>query len=277
MFLIMISSQIIFSTDNLVVGTFLSVGLVAYYSIGGSLMQYSSQVVAALSTTFIPLASGLDASGRTADLQKLLLRGTQGTLALVLPIGLTLLIRGKTFIGLWMGRQYSEISGTVLQILLITLFFTIANNTASNIMFGTSNQKAVAKWSMIEAVANFTLSIVLVKTIGIYGVAWGTSITMSVVHLIFWPRYVQKTLGVPVRKYIWEGWVKITLFSIPFAIVTVFVEKHWAARSLPVFALQVLSALPVYLLCAAAFFRKDALNLLRRWRLSRVERAQTIL
>jgi O-antigen/teichoic acid export membrane protein len=277
MFLIMISSQIIFSTDNLVVGTFLSVGLVAYYSIGGSLMLYSSQVVGALSTTFIPLASGLEASGKTAELQKLLLRGTQGTLALVLPIGLTLLIRGKTFIGLWMGKQFSEISGTVLQILLITLFFMIANNTASNIMFGTSNQKAVAKWSVIEAIANFTVSIVLVKTIGIYGVAWGTSITMSIVHLIFWPRYVQKTLGVPVRTYIWDGWVKITLLSIPFAIATVFVEKHWLARSLPVFALQVLTTLPVYIVFAGMFFRNDALNLLRRWRMSRVGNAQTIL
>ena len=106
---------------NLVVGSFLSVGLVSFYSIGGSLMFYSSQVVTALSTTFIPLASGLDASGRKERPAKLLLRGTQATLALVLPIGLTLLLRGKTFIGLWMGRQYSEVSGTVLQILLITL------------------------------------------------------------------------------------------------------------------------------------------------------------
>jgi O-antigen/teichoic acid export membrane protein len=276
MFIILISSQIIFSTDNLVVGTLLSVGLVAYYSIGGSLMIYSNQVVGALSTTFIPIASGMEASGKKEDLQKLLLRGTQGTLALVLPIGITLLLRGKTFIGLWMGKQYSEISGTVLQILLITLFFTVANNTASNIMFGTGNQKTVAKWSILEAAANFTLSIILVKTIGIYGVAWGTSITMSVIHLIFWPRFVQKTLGVPIRKYVWDGWVTITLFALPFAIATAWVEKHWPAKSLSVFFLQVLSVLPVYVLSSAAFFRKDALHFLRRWRTSRLERAQTI-
>jgi O-antigen/teichoic acid export membrane protein len=275
--IILISSQIIFSTDNLVVGTFLSVGLVAYYSIGGSLMIYSNQVVGALSTTFIPIASGMDASGKTEALQKLLLRGTQGTLALVLPIGITLLLRGKTFIGLWMGKQYSEISGTVLQILLITLFFTVANNTASNIMFGTGNQKTVAKWSILEAAANLTLSIVLVKTIGIYGVAWGTSITMSVIHLIFWPRFVQKTLGVPVRKYVWDGWFTISLFALPFAIATALVEKHWPAKSLSVFFLQVFSVLPIYVLSSAAFFRKEALHILRQWRTSRLERAQSLL
>jgi O-antigen/teichoic acid export membrane protein len=277
MFIILISSQIIFSTDNLVVGTFLSVALVAYYSIGGSLMLYSSQVVSAMSTTFIPIASGMEASGRTEALQKFLLQGTQGTLALVLPIGITLLLRGKTFIGLWMGKQYSEISGTVLQILLITLFFTVANNTASNIMFGTGNQKAVAKWSMIEAVANFTLSIILVKTIGIYGVAWGTSISMSVIHLIFWPRFVEKTLGVSAQKYVWDGWITVSLFAIPFAIVTALVEEHWPVKSLAVFIVQVLSTLPVYVASSALFFRKEALSVLRKWRTSKLERAQSLL
>lgn len=275
MFIIMIAGQVIFSTDNLVVGSFLSVGLVSFYSIGGSLMFYSSQVVTALSTTFIPLASGLDASGRKDDLQRLLLRGTQATLALVLPIGLTLLLRGKTFIGLWMGRQYSEVSGTILQILLITLFFMTANNTASNIMFGTGNQKAVAKWSTIEAVLNLTVSLILVKTIGIYGVAWGTSLTMSFVHLIFWPRYVHKIMGVPALKYVWDGWIKITLYSIPFAIATAFVEKHWFARSLPVFLLQILAVLPVYAICVGIFFRDETLNILRKWQASKLDRPQT--
>ncbi|MGA8940727.1 MAG: hypothetical protein WB439_16310, partial [Acidobacteriaceae bacterium] len=52
------------STDNIVVGAFLSVGLVAFYSIGGSLTVYSMQVVSSLSTTFTPSASGLDALGK---------------------------------------------------------------------------------------------------------------------------------------------------------------------------------------------------------------------
>ena len=277
MFIITVASQVVFNTDNLVVGSFLSVSLVAFYSIGGSLILYSGQVVTALSTTFIPLASGLDASGRSGDLQRLLLRGTQATLGIVLPIGVTLLLRGKTFIGLWMGKQYAEISGTVLQILLISLFFTIANNTASNIMFGTGNQKPVAKWSVIEAILNFVLSLVLVKTIGIYGVAWGTAISMALIHLIFWPRYVQKILGVSVKKYLWNGWIVLTLCSIPFAIASALVDRYWPAKSLPIFALQILAILPVYVISVGLFFRNEALNILRRWQASRLERSEAAL
>ena len=265
-FIIVIAVQVVFNTDNLVVGAFMSVGVVAFYSIGGSLVAYSRQIVTALSTTFTPLASSLEASGKTAELRQLLLRGTQATLALALPVSLTLLLRGKTFIGLWMGHQYSEISGTVLQILMISQFFGVANTTAGQIAFGIEKHKTVANWAITEAALNLALSIVLVKTIGLYGVAWGTSIATALIHLIFWPRYVNKLLGVPVRQYLWEGWTKITLCSIPFGVVCAVADRYWHAGSLVVFLAQIFVTLPVYVVCVVVVFRQEAAMLYRKWR-----------
>lgn len=273
-FVIVIASQIVMNTDNMVVGAFLSVGMVAFYSIGGSLAEYSRQVVNALSITFMPLASSLEASGRPADLQRLLLRGTQATLGIALPISLTLLLRGKTFIGLWMGHRYSEVSGTVLQILMLSQFFAIADGTAKSIMFATENHKPVAKWSSIEAVLNLCLSILLVKTIGVYGVAWGTSAVMATIHLIFWPRYIRRVLGVPVRTYLWQGWGKITLCAIPFGVVCVFADKYWHPASLILYFAQVAATLPVYALCVLMVFKDEAGKIFRKWQESKLVRAQ---
>jgi O-antigen/teichoic acid export membrane protein len=275
-FVILISSQIVFGTDNLVIGSFLSVGLVSFYSIGSSLVVYSNQVASALSTTFTPIASGLDASGKSEELRELLLRGTQATLGLVLPIGLSLALRGKTFIGLWMGKQYSNTSGTVLQILLIGLFFTVANSTGANIMFAIGKHKAVAKSGTVEAILNLGVSLVLVKTIGIYGVAWGTSITMAIVHCVFWPRHIRNTLGVPIKKYLWEGWTKLLLCSVPFAIASVIVDRRWHASSLPIFFLQILGTLPVYIICVFSVFRKESRLILRKLQISRMSKIETV-
>lgn len=271
-FIIIIAVQIVFYTDNVVVGAFLSVGVVTLYSIAGSLALYSGQVSAAMGSTFIPLASGMDAKGQTKNLQKLLLRGTQAALGLMLPIGLTLLLRGKTFIGVWMrlGPQFSHTSGTILQILLISQFFTIANSTAGQIAFGVDKHKSVAKSAAIEAAFNLSLSLILVKTIGIYGVAWGTAISMSVVHLIFWPRYVKRELGIPIRTYLWEGWIKVTLCAIPFAVVSVLVDRYLHVSSLITFFGQVLLTLPVYFLGVLLIFHKEALSAFRRWQASRM-------
>lgn len=273
-FIMIVSTQVIVNTDNLVVGAMLSVAVVSFYSIGSSLMTYSGQVVSALSTTFTPLASSLEASGRTEDLQRLLLRGTQATLGLALPISLTLLLRGKTFIGLWMGPQYSEISGTVLQILIISQFFNVANTTAGMIMMAIDKHKTVAKWLSAEAALNFGLSLVLVKVIGIYGVAWGTSAVVVVIHLIFWPRYVRTTLGVPIKRYLWEGWTGITLCSIPFALACAAADHYWHPHSLVEFFSQVALTLPVYAISVLIFFREEAGNILAQWRSSRAATSQ---
>lgn len=262
-FIIIIAGQIIFNTDNLVVGAFLSVALVTAYSIGGSLIQYASQVVTALSTTFIPLASNIEASGRPEKMRQFLLRGTQATLALALPISVTLLLRGKSFVGLWMGPQYSEISGTVIQILLIGQLFTIADLTAGAIMFATSQHKPVAKWASIEAMLNLGLSLILVRTVGVYGVAWGTTISMIVVHLIFWPRHVERTLRVPVGEYVWQGWLKITLCSLPFAAATAAVERFFPAHSKLWFFTEILLTLPVYAATVMLVFRGEVAELLQ--------------
>ncbi|HZY71718.1 MAG TPA: oligosaccharide flippase family protein [Edaphobacter sp.] len=271
-FIFIIAVQIIMNTDNMVVGAFVSVGMVAFYSIGGSLMSYSWQVVSAVSTTFTPLASGLEASGKMDDLRRLLLRGTQATLGIAMPISVALALRGKTFITLWMGPQYSEISGTVLQILIISQFFGIANGTAGSIMMAIDKHKPVAMWAVVEAILNLSLSIILVKIIGIYGVAWGTSLAMGIVHLTFWPRYVRKILEVPIKRFIWVGWIKITLCAVPYAVVCAITDRYWHAGNLISFFAQIIVILPVYAICVLAVFRSEVRLLFSKWQASRAVR-----
>src|SRR5262249_21338043 len=63
-FAINIAQQVIYYTDNIVVGAFLSASAVTYYAIGGGLIEYLRQIVGRLTTTFVPLASRLEAEGK---------------------------------------------------------------------------------------------------------------------------------------------------------------------------------------------------------------------
>ena len=265
-FIIVIAVQVVFNTDNLVVGAFVSVGAVAFYSFGGSLVAYSRQIVSAVATTFIPMASNLEASGKSEELQQLLVKGTQATLGLALPVSLALFFRGKTFLELWIGHKYSDVAGTVLQILMISQFFGVANTTAGQIAFGIGKHKSVANWAIVEAALNLSLSIVLAKTVGLYGVAWGTSIATTIIHLMFWPRFVQKELGVSVRTYLWQGWGKISLCSIPFGIVCAAADKYWHPTSMIVFFLQILGTLPIYAIFALWIFKDELRKMWDGWR-----------
>ena len=268
-FIFIIAVQIIANTDNMVVGAFLSVGAVTFYAIGGSLIGYSYQVSGALSGTFTPMASGFEAAGRFDQLRTMLIRGTQATLGLALPIAVTLVFRGERFIDLWMGPQYGAVSETVVRILMISLYFGVANGTAGSIMMAIEKHKPVARWAVYEAVLNLGLSILLIKTIGIYGVAWGTSIAITCTHLLFWPRYIQKTLGVSPRVYLLEGWGKITLCVLPYAAVCAVADRYWHPTNLVAFFSEILVTLPVYALCVILVFHEDCRSLLSKWQASR--------
>jgi len=79
-FLINLFQQLIYYSDNLVVGAFLSASAVTFYAIGGNLLEYLRMVIASLTTTFMPLASSFEAEGQQDHLRSLLIHGTQAAL-----------------------------------------------------------------------------------------------------------------------------------------------------------------------------------------------------
>jgi len=254
-FLTMISIQLVYQSDNLVVGAFVSAAAVSFYGIANSLCMYAGRIVDTMGFTFIPVASTYEAAGNSASLLMLYKNGTRAMLMVVLPILITLIVRGPSFIGLWMGPQYAHQSGIVLIILCIPLLFSFANRTAGAIAFGIEKHKMSAIWAIGEGVANLTLSLILVHWYGIYGVAIGTLVPSLVVHLVFWPRYISHLVGLSYFDVVWKVWAPMFLSSIPFLIATYAVGVLFPAHNLGIFILQVIGTLPVFLITIGLAFR----------------------
>lgn len=254
-FLITVAIQLVYQTDNLVVGAFVSASAVTFYSIGNSLCRYADQIVGSMTMTFVPAASTYEASGNTDSLRSLYYNGTRATMAISLPILVTLLIRGKSFIGLWMGPQYAETSGTVLMILAAALLFSMPNNTAGAIAYGVEKHKTIAKWAIGEAITNLTLSVILAHWFGLYGVAIGTLVPSLFVHLFLWPRYVSELVSVSTFEVFWKVWGPMFVVAAPFAVASYAVDVVFPARNIAIFFLQVIALLPIFLMSLGLVFR----------------------
>ena len=161
----------------------------------------------------------------------------------------------------------------VVRILLISMFLGVANATAGSIMMAIEKHKPMARFAVFEALLNLGLSIVLVKTIGMYGVAWGTSISMLFTHLAFWPWYVQKVLNVSPRTYILQGWGKPVVCVLPFAAACAFADRFWRPEHMIAFFAQMLILLPVYAICWVLVFRDESRALLAKLAASRRRQA----
>ena len=254
-FLITIAVQLVYQTDNLVVGAFVSTAAVTFYAIANSLCRYATQVIASINGSFMPAASTYEAAGDTTSLLMLYKNGTRASLIVSLPMMITLIVRGSSFIGLWIGPQYSHTSGIVLIILSIPLLFAFANQTAVAIAFGVEKHKTMAVWAIAEGIANLTLSVILVHRYGIYGVAIGTLVPSLIAQLGFWPRYISRLVGLTPFQVVWTVWGPLILASIPFAVVSWALETFHPAHSLLVFFLQVGATLAVFLIIVAFVFR----------------------
>lgn len=262
--LINLAIQVVNYTDNLVVGAFTSTAAVTLYAIGGSLIMYARQIVAAMTTTFGPLASTFEAQGSQRDLQSLLIQGTRAALVVSLPIELALFLRGETFISLWMGPQYGHPSGTVLRILLISLIVCTGSAASGGIVYGMEKHKRLAKWAVLEAAANLGLSIFLVRRIGIYGVAWGTTIPSLIIEVVYWPPYICNLVGMQIRSYLWQTWGRTVLAAVPYGVACYFVERYWPVRNLAFFFLQIAVLLPLFPLALALIYRAELGKVIRK-------------
>jgi O-antigen/teichoic acid export membrane protein len=256
-FLQTIAVQLVYQSDNLVVGAFISAAAVTFYSIGNSLCRYTQQLVGAMTMTFTPAASTYEASGDTSGLRALYLHGTRATMAISLPIVLTLIIRGGSFIGVWMGPQFSKTSGTVLAILATALLFSLPNTTAGSIAFGVEKHKIIAQWALGEAIANLTLSVILARKLGIYGVAIGTLVPNLIVQLILWPRYVSRLVDVSSFQVLFNVWGPLFLCAVPFAVASYAVDVLLPARTMVMFVLQTIALLPLFGIAIGLMFRDN--------------------
>lgn len=244
-FLLHVSTSLIYASDLVVIGAFLPVMAVTFYTIGGSLVEYARTLVTGISQTMTPLASALEARQNGNRLQEIVLQSGCWATMVALPVSATFLIRGSTFIGLWMGPQYEELSGKVLQVLALTMPLWAGYSVVCSTMLGISKHKPLVPLALSEGLCNLVLSIILVKRMGIVGVAWGTLIPNVLASMLFCPWYLRHTLGVPVRRYVATAWLKPGFAILPFALTSFAIDRFWPAHNLVLFFVQVGLCLPL--------------------------------
>jgi len=104
-FVAQLASATIERAGVLVLGAFLPMTAVTVFAIASGLIDYVRALAGGLRTT-LALASALEGRGQADALRALTLQGARFSTLLVLPIAATFVVRGASFIGLWMGEAY---------------------------------------------------------------------------------------------------------------------------------------------------------------------------
>ena len=202
-FIIAVSLKLLFFTDSVVIGTFLSVSAVTYYAIPMTLMTYLEQIVTVGVSVLTPIISSNDATGEHGENKEIYIWVSRYSLALSLPVIFVLFTNGDSFISLWMGEMYGRQSSILLKILALGYVAYLSQLIATELLKGISKHRFIAFVLLGEAVVNLVLSVVLIKyfNLGLTGAALGTTIPLVFVNLVLLPVYACKLLNINYASY----------------------------------------------------------------------------
>ena len=96
----------------------------------------------------------------------------------------------------------------------------------------------------------------LVRFLGIYGVALGTMIPSLLIHLIVWPGYISRMVGVNRWQIVGSIWGAVLLAAVPFALVSYLVDRSLPVHSIIGFFMQTLLLLTVFAAMLLLLFRQ---------------------
>jgi O-antigen/teichoic acid export membrane protein len=195
-------ARLSFETDALVIGAFLGVSMIPFYTVANSFIIYLMDFIVGIAAVVSPMATKLKTEGDVDRLKEIFLTWSKVALSLTLGAGLFLIVLGPRFMGWWIDPSFEHPAGEVLQILMISsLVFLPVRGVALPILMGLGKPKAPTLTFAAAGLLNLGLSILLVGPLGLVGVALGTAIP-NVLFAIIVLALACRELQIGVRSYL---------------------------------------------------------------------------
>jgi O-antigen/teichoic acid export membrane protein len=224
--------QLSYQTDALVIGAFREVSEITFYSVANSITIYYMEFIIAIAMVVMPNSTKLHTEGRMDDLRAMFLKWSKLSLALTMAGCLFLLIFGGKFLGWWIGSEFERDSGQVLFVLVLSFFFLLpARGVSMPLLMGIGNPRQPSLVFLALAVLNIIISVILIKPLGILGVALGTAIpnVMFAVYLVY---KSCKLLGVSTGEYLKYVYLKALIAAIPVLLFLLWIRQTFQPENI---------------------------------------------
>lgn len=207
-----IMDKLIYQTDYIVIGILSSSADVVNFSIPNRFVQYFRTISFQFLNVLSPTASELEARNETEKIREITIQSIKYTYVFTFLLGSILLFFGDRLTEIWVGARYLT-TVRILVVLTISHVVTIPLNINRIILWGLAKVKVPTLLTILEGLSNLGISIILIRSMGIMGVALGTAISQVIFKGIALPIYSMRELKIGIDARI----VKITVRLIALA------------------------------------------------------------
>jgi len=199
-FLIVAAWIVIFQTDKIVIGIFMSMEAVAIYSVGAMIVTQIRNSIQAIAIPLVPAISHFEAEKDYGRIMSIYMRAVRYLYYMSTYMAVATIIFGGPFILLWVKKDFSA-TIIVLKILISAAAIYLPQALANSVLLGISKHKIAFYVLLGEALSNVVLSVILVNYLGIVGVALGIAIPQFIIYTFIYPPVFYKAMGARVKPF----------------------------------------------------------------------------
>ncbi len=267
-FLAGIAGRMIYETDSIIIGIFLSTSAITYYAVGWKLIAYLRELASLASNVLVPVASDFESKRLVQENRKLLIEGTKYLFLMSLFFGIIFVFMGRDIITLWIGEKYSPVAYPILLVLALSELFALPQYVSSSILYGWGKHRFFSFLCIGEAIANLLLSLILVKPYGLIGVAMGTVIPHVISTTLILPFYVCRELKLSLGFYFGKAFLPPLWGVLPFIVYVILITRTVEITNIGKLAFMVISSFIIFVMGIYILGRKSNINLFPQGRWS---------
>ncbi|MBU1261330.1 MAG: oligosaccharide flippase family protein [Planctomycetes bacterium] len=209
-----VANTVALSTDAILIAAILGAAKVPAYAFTCKLaMLVSASLVSKLPCALFPALSQMYANGEMEKIRGTFVRLADYSTRIAMVFGIFIILGNRKFVSLWVGHDF--FGGNILNLVFVSWIFIDSLYRGTGVVIQASgNLKKWSTVSVIEALLNLGISIVLGRKLGIIGIALGTAISRTISGVWFMLITCDKT-QLPIRSFIWRGLFSPMLRSVP--------------------------------------------------------------
>jgi O-antigen/teichoic acid export membrane protein len=256
-FIYSISVKIINQSDLVIVGILISVSAVREYSIGATLVYYTTPFLSMISRTFFPDIQKKVAAGAMDDVADLFYKHLRISFCFGLLTYIGLTFYSKAFITLWMHQSNFDMNAvsaaaTVMTLLALSKIPSLYLYPCGSIIAAVGYVRFNAIRSITEAIVNIALSLYFVLSLGwgLAGIAAGTLGARLMVATISVPVFLFKITPFSPRRFITSIILPAAIAGSLFSVVCKTLTLLWPPTTWISFSIDILSSFCIWAIIA---------------------------
>jgi O-antigen/teichoic acid export membrane protein len=222
LFVLGLTSLVVYSLDRLVLATFRSAATVGLYEGPVRAHNLVRTLSSAMNLLVLPTAAAYVEAGDRGRLRDLLLRGTRYSAAATVPVTIGLMVMAKPILAAWLGSRYAA-GGTAMTILVGYWLTASSTAVAGAMLIAAGRARALVIYGGLMATLNLGLSLALTPSLGLNGVVLGTTIPYVVCGPLVLVIAI-RTFDVTLTDFIEHVWRPVFSLAMPLAAVLIVVR-----------------------------------------------------